>query len=86
MSTTETEYRPMSDVMQMAVYTQTLAKTFDNNIQTVRMANDNLPAITIINAIETTKRSTFTDLRHQYLRQTKQIHKIAITHTYRQKN
>lgn len=55
MSTAEPEYREMTDVMQRAVYTQALARTFEKQKPAVQMENDNLPAITMLNAIGRTK-------------------------------
>lgn len=68
MSTAEAEYRAMTDIMQRAIYTQTLARTFEDEKQYITLENDNLRAITVIKSIGTTKRSKFIDLRYQYLK------------------
>lgn len=70
LSTVEAEYRAMTEVLQQAIYTQTLALSFHPSCKpAIRLYNDNIPAITMIQALGATKRSKFIDLRHQYLKQ-----------------
>lgn len=69
MSTAETEYREMAEVMHRSVYAQTLTTKFTTEKPDIIMENDNMPAITMISAIGATKRSKIIHLRHQYLKQ-----------------
>lgn len=80
MSTAEAEYRAMVEMMQRGVYMQTLAQSFEKRRPPLVVNNDNMPAITMVNALGLTKTSKFIDLRHQYIKQQVRDHNRSIQH------
>lgn len=80
LSTAEAEYRAMAEVTQRAIYTQTLATSFDKKPAEITLENDNMPALDMMAALGATKRSKFIDMRHHYLKQTVKEHNITLKH------
>lgn len=80
MSTAEAEYRAMADMMQRAVYTQALAKTFEGKRAPVVLRNNCMSAITMVHALGVTKRSKSIELRHHYIKEKMLENNISIKH------
>lgn len=64
LSTAEAKYRPMADIIQRSIYTQTLARSFHDGDAAITLENDNIPALDILKALGATKRSKFIDMRN----------------------
>lgn len=71
----------MADNMKQAIYVKQLAKTFEDKEAGVVKENEIMPELTMINALGAKRRFKFIELRHQYVKETIQEHKIEMKHT-----
>lgn len=58
----------MNAIFQRTVYSEHLTNTFNTKTTGIIMKNDDMPALTMINAFATTKEATLIEPRNQYIK------------------